>query len=83
MSLANKVGYFSSIGLVVVGVAYVGVVAFGMFQAGFDDPIVDPTLATMEVLTFRTYQRRSLRSSDGWTPNQLYRFGMALDAVCR
>lgn len=51
MSPANRVGYFSSIGLFVVGVAYVVVVAFGIFQAGFDDPIVDPTLAMMEALT--------------------------------
>ena len=51
MSLANRIGYLSSIGLFVVGVAYVVVVAFGIFQAGVDDPIVDPTLAVMEALT--------------------------------
>jgi hypothetical protein len=51
MSFVNRVGYLSSIGLFVVGVAYVVVVAFGIFQAGFDDPIVDPTLAVMEALT--------------------------------
>jgi len=51
MSLANRIGYLSSIGLFVVGVAYVVVVAFGISQASFDDPIVDPTLAVMEVLT--------------------------------
>ncbi|MGF1614333.1 MAG: hypothetical protein ACFCVA_10610 [Gammaproteobacteria bacterium] len=51
MSPANRIGYLSSIGLFVVGVAYVVVVAFGISQAGFDDPIVDPTLAVMEALT--------------------------------
>jgi hypothetical protein len=51
MSLVNRIGYLSSIGLFVVGVAYVVVVAFGISQAGFDDPIVDPTLAVMEALT--------------------------------
>ncbi|PMB27213.1 hypothetical protein CEN47_15195 [Fischerella thermalis CCMEE 5319] len=51
MSLANSIGYVSSIGLFVVGVAYVVVVALGISQVGFDDPIVDPTLAVMEALT--------------------------------
>lgn len=51
MSPANRVGYLSSIGLFVVGVAYVVVVAFGISQAGFAAPIVDPTLAVMEALT--------------------------------
>ena len=51
MSPANRVGYLSSFGLFVVGVAYVVVVAFGIFEAGFDDPIVDPILAVMEALT--------------------------------
>jgi hypothetical protein len=51
MSLANRIGYLSSSGLFVVGLAYGVVVAFGMSQAGFDHPIVDPTLAVMEALT--------------------------------
>lgn len=51
MSPANSIGYVASIGLFGVGVAYVVVVAHGISQAGFDDPIVDPTLAVMEVLT--------------------------------
>jgi hypothetical protein len=49
--MANRIGYFSSIGLFVVGVAYAVVVAFGISQAGLDHPIVDPTLAVMEALT--------------------------------
>jgi uncharacterized membrane protein len=51
MRVSAEVGYFSSIGLAVVGVAYLGVVAVGVSEAGFDAPIVDPTLAIMEVLT--------------------------------
>jgi hypothetical protein len=51
MSPVHRVGYLSSIGLFVVGVVYVVVVAFGISRAGFEDPIVDPTLAVMEALT--------------------------------
>lgn len=51
MSLVNRTGYFSSIGLMVVGAAYLVVVAAGISQAGLDDSIVDPTLAVMEALT--------------------------------
>jgi len=51
MTLPDRIGYLSSIGLFAVGMAYVVVVAFGIAQAGFDDPIVDPTLAVMEALT--------------------------------
>ena len=51
MSLANRIGHLSSIGLFVVGIAYVLVVAFGIFKAGLNDPIVDPILAVMEALT--------------------------------
>jgi len=51
MSLANRIGYLSSIGLFVVGVAYVVVVAVGISQTGFEDPIVDPILGVMEALT--------------------------------
>ncbi|WP_139150798.1 hypothetical protein [Halofilum ochraceum] len=34
-----------------MGAAYVLVAGFGIFRAGLDDPIVDPTLAVMEALT--------------------------------
>ncbi|MBU1424023.1 MAG: hypothetical protein KKH12_06660 [Gammaproteobacteria bacterium] len=51
MSAANRIGYLSSIGLFIVGVAYAVVVAFGISQAGLDQPIVDPTLGVMEALT--------------------------------
>jgi hypothetical protein len=51
MSPVNRIGYLSSIGVFVVGVAYAVVVAFGVSRAGFDDPIADPTLSVMEALT--------------------------------
>lgn len=51
MSHTNRIGYVSSIGLFVVGAAYLVVVAFGIFQAGFNDPIVDPILGMMQALT--------------------------------
>lgn len=51
MTHSNSIGYLSSIGLFVVGVAYAVVVTVGIFQADFDDPIVDPILGVMEALT--------------------------------
>jgi membrane protease YdiL (CAAX protease family) len=51
MNMASRIGHLSSIGLFVVGVVYLAVVAFGIRQAGLEDPIVDPTLAVMEALT--------------------------------
>ena len=51
MELARRVGYLSSVGLALVGIVYAVVVGFGVVEAGFDDPIEDPILAVMEVLT--------------------------------
>lgn len=51
MELPRRVGHLSSLGLALVGIAYAVVVGFGISRAGFDDPIVDPILAVMEVLT--------------------------------
>ncbi|NGX15584.1 hypothetical protein [Wenzhouxiangella sp. XN24] len=51
MTPAHRIGYLASTGLFVVGSAYIAVVAYGISRAGFDDPIVDPTLAVMESLT--------------------------------
>ena len=51
MSLVKRIGYFSSYGLFLIGVVYVMVVAAGIFQAGSEDPITDPILAVMEILT--------------------------------
>jgi hypothetical protein len=51
MDNTQRLGFLSSVGLVLVGVAYVVVVGFGIARAGFDKPIVDPTLAVMEAIT--------------------------------
>ncbi len=51
MESSRRIGYLSSIGLALVGIVYVLVVVFGIAAAGLDDPIVDPILAVMEVLT--------------------------------
>ena len=47
----NRLGAWSASALVVIGVAYALVVAFGMRASGLSHPIVDPVLAIMEVLT--------------------------------
>lgn len=51
MDNTQRLGFLSSVGLVLVGVAYAVVVGFGIAQAGLDKPIVDPTLAVMEAIT--------------------------------
>ena len=51
MRLTQKLGFISSVGLLLVGIGYAIAVAVGIVQAGFEDPIVDPTLAVMEVIT--------------------------------
>jgi hypothetical protein len=51
MTLPEKVGYTSSICLVGIGLGYIVVTGFGIYQAGLDDPIRDPILAMMEGLT--------------------------------
>jgi len=51
MDNAQRLGFLSSVGLVLVGVAYAVVVGFGIAQAGLDKPIIDPTLAMMEAIT--------------------------------
>lgn len=48
---ARRVGLWSAAGLGAVGVLYAIVVAAGVSAVGLDDPIVDPILAVMEVLT--------------------------------
>jgi hypothetical protein len=37
--------------MVIIGVLYIGALAAGILGVGFDEPIVDPVLAIMEVLT--------------------------------
>ena len=49
--MTNRLGFLSALGLFLVGIAYVGVVGIGVAQAGLTEPIVDPVLAIMEVLT--------------------------------
>jgi hypothetical protein len=44
-------GYWSSIVLVVIGIGYVIALAAGFARHGFSEPITDPVLAVMEVLT--------------------------------
>ncbi len=51
MNLARKFGHLSSIGLALIGIVYAAVVVLGITAAGFDDPIEDPILAVMEILT--------------------------------
>ena len=51
MDNTQRLGFLSSVGLLLVGVAYAVVVGFGIAQAGLDKPIIDPTLAVMEAIT--------------------------------
>ena len=51
MDNTQRLGFLSSVGLVLVGVAYAVVVGFGITQAGLDKPIIDPILAVMEAIT--------------------------------
>lgn len=46
-----RVGYWSAIALVCVGAGYVLALAAGFFRHGFREPITDPVLAVMEILT--------------------------------
>lgn len=48
---AQRLGYWSSVALVGVGVAYVFALAAGFARHGLTEPITDPILAVMEVLT--------------------------------
>ncbi|HEY0707874.1 MAG TPA: hypothetical protein VGG33_13810 [Polyangia bacterium] len=48
---ANRLGFWSSVGLVGVGVAYALSLAVGFARHGLHEPITDPILAAMEVLT--------------------------------
>jgi hypothetical protein len=48
---ASQLGTRSSLAVVVVGVAYAAVLGAGMARHGLSEPIVDPILAVMELLT--------------------------------
>lgn len=47
----NRLGMWSAFGLFMVGIIYAITVAIGMYITGFTNPIVDPILAIMEILT--------------------------------
>lgn len=44
-------GFLAAVGFVAVAIAYAVAVGFGIARAGLDEPIVDPVLWVMEVLT--------------------------------
>ena len=48
---ARRVGSWAATALGTLGIAYLVVVGVGIAQVGSDEPIVDPVLAIMEVLT--------------------------------
>jgi hypothetical protein len=47
----NQLGRWSAFGQFLIGVAYIVMLALGFAVYGLSDPIVDPLLAVMEVLT--------------------------------
>jgi hypothetical protein len=48
---ANRLGFWSAVALVGVGVGYVFALAAGFARHGLNEPIGDPVLAVMEILT--------------------------------
>lgn len=50
-TIAARLGAWSAATIVVVGVAYAVTLAVGFARHGWDEPIADPVLAVMEVLT--------------------------------
>lgn len=49
--MTHHLGFLSAAGLVLVGIAYAAAVALGVTEAGLNDPILDPVLAVMEIIT--------------------------------
>lgn len=49
--MTSRIGYWAASALALVGVAYAVAVGLGIADAGLDDPIGDPVLAVMEILT--------------------------------
>lgn len=49
--LGNRLGSWSAAGVFLIGIAYLVTLAAGFAVHGLDEPIVDPILAIMEVLT--------------------------------
>jgi hypothetical protein len=48
---AHRLGYWSSAAVATIGVAYIITLAAGFARHGFREPITDPVLAIMEILT--------------------------------
>jgi hypothetical protein len=48
---ANRLGFWSAVAVVVIGVSYVFALGAGFARYGLHEPIADPALAVMEVLT--------------------------------
>lgn len=48
---AHRLGYWSSAAVATIGVAYIVALAAGFARHGFREPITDPVLAIMEILT--------------------------------
>lgn len=51
MGYARRLGRIASTGVALVGFAYLVILGIGLGQAGLEDPIRDPVLAAMELLT--------------------------------
>jgi hypothetical protein len=51
MKSAFTLGTWAAGAVAAIGVAYIGTLVAGFVQVGFEEPIVDPVLAVMEVLT--------------------------------
>lgn len=51
MNAVNRLGFVSASALLIVGIAYAFVVGIGIADAGLSEPIVDPILGIMELLT--------------------------------
>jgi hypothetical protein len=49
--MTRRLGFLAAVGLAMIGVAYAIVVAVGVARAGFSEPITDPVLAVMEIIT--------------------------------
>lgn len=49
--MASRIGFWAATGLALIGAAYAVAVGFGIADAGLTDPIGDPVLAVMEIIT--------------------------------
>lgn len=51
MVSSNRLGYWSALAMVLIGIAYALALAAGFAMHGFEEPIADSVLAVMELLT--------------------------------